>query len=123
MNSLDIAYNAHTNRNYCLISRVSYLLNDSLFDCLFLTLHFNTYFKNEILTEQPSAAPTPLSRKMRSVSSKFEALSNAREMKCRAKKSGEKQTDIMFSNKVIKVYCAVTQIYSYYLAFVKKAPK
>lgn len=72
----------------------------SLFVCLFLALHFNTYFKNAMLTEQPSAAPTPLSRKICSVSSKFEALSNAREMKCRA----EKQTNVMFSNKVIIVW-------------------
>lgn len=44
----------------------------------------NTYFKNVILMEQPSAAPTPVSRKIFRACSKFGALNNDLVMKCRA---------------------------------------
>lgn len=54
------------------------------FICLFC---FYTYFKNVILMEQPSAAPTPSSRKILWACSKFGALNNDLVMKCRAEKN------------------------------------
>lgn len=91
VNEFSWLLNRHTISNYCQITHVPNL-------CLFLALHFNTYLKNEILTEQPSAAPTPLSRRIFSVSSKFEALSNAREMKWRAAKTNK---CLMFSKQFV----------------------
>lgn len=45
--------------------------------------HFS-YFKKVMFTEQPSAAPTPVSRRIFCACSKFGALNNALVMKCRA---------------------------------------
>lgn len=55
------------------------------FDFSFNLNLFFVYFKNVIFIEQPSAAPTPLSRRIFCACTKFGALSNALVMKCRAK--------------------------------------
>lgn len=52
--------------------------------CSSLFSDHKTHFKNVILIEQPSAAPTPVSRNIFLVCSKFGALNSALVIKCRA---------------------------------------